>query len=40
MILARAGLDEDGKIVPTDVVHRVYVDFRDAVVVTGMSVPL
>jgi len=40
MILARAGEDYHGEIVPTDEVHRVHVDYRDAVVVTGMSVPL
>jgi hypothetical protein len=31
MLLSRAGEDEDGDIVVTDEVHRVHVDFRNAV---------
>ena len=40
MILARAGENEDGDVVPTSEVHRVSVDWREGVEGTGMRVPL
>ena len=40
MILSRAAEDEDGDILPTDEIHRVHVDYRDAVEVTEILVPL
>jgi hypothetical protein len=40
MILSRAGEDEDGDVVATEEVHRVHVDFRDALEVTVISISL
>ena len=38
MILARAGEDGDGDIVPTEEVHRVHVDFWEKFEATGLGI--
>ena len=40
MVISRAGEDEDGDIVPTDDIHRIHVDYRDAVEATEIRVPI
>jgi len=38
MILARAGEDEDGDMVATDVIHRVHVDYWENFETTGIGI--
>ena len=40
MLLRQTVLDEEGDIAPTDEIHPRHVDYRDAVEVNGISLPL
>ena len=40
MALSPVGEDEDGNIVATDEIHRVHMDYRDALEVTGIRIEL